>query len=412
MLIRVATSSLLSRRLTAALTLLLIAISTFVLLGVEHIQREARDSFNKTVSGTDLIVGARTGQINLLLYSVFHIGNASNNISWQSYTEIATLPGVAWTIPVSLGDSHRGYRVMGTNEDYFRHFRFGDGQPLTLEVGEAFQNVREAVVGWEVAANLNYAVGDNITLSHGTGAVSFSNHDEHPFVITGILAPSGTPVDRLVLVSLESLEAIHLNWPGGGWQTGVGFAPEDLEPESVTAMFVGLESRLATFALQRRINEYREEPLLAILPGVALTELWGMTGALEQVLRLISLLVLVTSLLGMSIMLLSSMAQRRREIAILRALGAHASFVFLLVEVEALLLAMSGVLLGTVALMGALAVAGDWLGAEYGLFINTSLFTRSTGMLVAGIVGGAILLALIPAVLAYRDSRNQNCLPG
>lgn len=406
MLVKVAWHSLLNRRLTVALTVVLISVSTLVLLGVEHIRSEARNSFSKTVSGTDLIVGARTGQINLLLYSVFHIGNASNNISWQSYQEISSRPGIAWTVPISLGDSHRGYRVVGTSSAYFERFRYGNKQSLQFSHGREFDALHQAVVGAEVAAALNYREGDQIVLAHGLGAISFSNHDDQPLTIVGVLAPTGTPLDRSVHVSLESLEAIHANWPGGGFSNTAQPAnnQDTLTPQSITAFLVGLESPMATFTVQRQINDYRQEPLLAILPGIALSELWEMMGALEQVLALIAMLVLLASLLGMSIMLLSTMSQRQREIAVMRAMGAHSSFIFLLVELEAVFITIAGIVLGIGCLQLSLVLGSDWLSAEYGLFIEPNLLNQNTLYFCAAIIVGAALLALLPAIVAYPGS--------
>ena len=124
--------SLANRRTTALLTLCAIAVSVALLLGVQKLRTAARDGFANTVSGVDLIVGARSGQINLLLYSVFRVGDATANVSWDTYQKVARRSDVAWTIPLSLGDSHRGYRVLGTNLDYFRHYRFAGGREITL----------------------------------------------------------------------------------------------------------------------------------------------------------------------------------------------------------------------------------------------------------------------------------------
>lgn len=404
MLISVAWRSLLSRKLVVGLTILLIGTSTFVLLGVEHIRAETRSSFSKAVSGVDLIVGARTGDINLLLYSVFRIGNASNNISWQSYQNLSTRPGVAWTVPISLGDSHRGYRVMGTTTDYFRHYSYGNQQALRISEGREFDALQEAVLGAEAARTLGYQIGDQIVLAHGGGAVSFSNHDDKPFTVVGILTPTGTPVDRTVHVSLESLEAIHMNWPGSRPVTSASEFEASLIPDSITAFMVGLESRIMTFTVQRQINEYGSEPLLAIMPGVALAQLWDMMGMLERVLTLIAFLVLFASLLGMSIMLLSSMVQRQREISILRAIGAHSSFIFLLVEIEALLITIVGVALGMGGLYLALVTGTDTISETYGLFINTNIIGAQTLVYLTSIVTGAMVLALLPALMAYRGS--------
>jgi len=409
MLLRLAWQSLLNRRVSVLLTLMSLTLSVVIVIGVEHVRSQARDSFSRTVSGVDLIVGARTSQINLLLYSVFRIGNASNNISWDSYREIAQAPNVAWSIPLALGDSHRGYRVLGTNEDYFRYFRHGAQTPLSFREGLPFSAVFEAVLGFEAANKLQYRLGDEITLAHGLGAVSFSNHDDAPFKVVGILAPTGTPVDQTVHVSLQGLEAIHL-----GWQNGIrmpGIAPDyanpglaELQPAALTAFMLGLDSRLAVFSLQRAINEYRAEALSAILPGVALAELWQTAAIAEKVLGLISLLVMLATLLGMATMLLSSMKERQREIALYRAMGAHSSTILLLIELESLLITVTGIACGFVVVHLLLLAGQQWLVEHYGLLIDTLPLNARTGWFMLLIISVALLLAVIPAVAAYRSS--------
>jgi len=138
MIFALAVKSLRNRKFTAALTVLSIALAVVLLLGVERIRSEARESFASTISGTDLIVGARSSPVHLLLYSVFRIGNATNNVTWDSYRTLAGWPEVAWTIPLSLGDSHRGYRVLGTTQDYFEHFRYARDRRLELARGKRF----------------------------------------------------------------------------------------------------------------------------------------------------------------------------------------------------------------------------------------------------------------------------------
>ncbi|MBC54500.1 MAG: peptide ABC transporter permease [Gammaproteobacteria bacterium] len=399
MFLKLTLGSLAARRLTIFLTVLSVLVSTLVVLGVEHIRLEARNSFSKTVSGVDLIVGARTGQINLLLYSVFRIGNATNNISWQSYQDISKRPGIAWSIPMALGDSHRGYRVMGSTSDYFRHFRYGNNQPLELN-GDAFTDFRSApdtqplpdfaaVLGAEVAARLGYPHGHEFTVAHGLGATSFSVHDQHPFTVTGILAPTGTPVDQTIHISLESLEALHQAGP---------------MPASVTAFLLGLESRLQTFNLQREINNYSQEPLLAILPGVALSELWQLMSVAELTLSLISGLVMVSALLGIATMLLSTLQQRQREIAVLRALGARPLFIFLLIQAEALVMTATGMLAGIAALMAGLTLTADMISQQFGIFVSAQVLQTGTLPYLAAILLLTVVLATIPAARAYRQS--------
>jgi len=400
MFLKLAIGSLLNRRLTVLLTVLSIMFSTIVVLGAEHLRQEIRNSFSKTVSGVDLIVGARTGGVNLLLYSVFHIGNATNNVTWKSYQEMISKPGIAWSIPISLGDSHRGYRVLGTTSDYFRYFKYGSAMPLHLQQGSPFEDYRsqldappvpdfKAVLGAEVAARLGYQPGHSFVVAHGLGSVSFANHTQYPFTVTGILAPTGTPVDQTIHISLESLEAVHRTGP---------------VPDSITAFMIGLESKLLSFRIQREINEYRQEPLIAIMPGVVLAELWQMMNILERVLTLIAGLVLVSALFGMATMLLSTLQQRERELAVLRALGARPGFLFLLIQTEALLMTLLGLLSGIVMLTLILFLSANWISASYGLFVSTQVLTPEILPYLGAALLLSFLLAGLPATLAYRRS--------
>ncbi len=401
--------SLLNRRVTAALTVFAIAVSVTLLLGVEKVRIEAKASFASTISGTDLIVGARSGAIQLLLYSVFRIGNATNNISWKSYREIAARPEVAWTIPFSLGDSHRGFRVLGTNGDYFRHYRFGRKQPLAFAAGEPFADLFDTVLGADVAQSLGYKIGDPIVVDHGLGREGFSKHEDKPFRVAGILAKTGTPVDRTVHVSLEGIEAIHLDWQSGSRVPGMNVSADEvrkmaLRPKAITAFLIGLESRLAAFALQRHVNEYRAEPLLAILPGVALQELWSLMGTAESALTAISALVVVTGLLGMLTTLLAGLNERRREMAILRSVGARPRHVFALFVSEATILTTVGTLLGLALLYGSLLIARPIIDTRFGLYLSIAPPTARDLTIVALVVVAGFLAGAVPAYQAYRKS--------
>ena len=405
MILSIASKSLKNRSGSVLLTLMSLIVSISLLLSVEHIRKEARESFGRTVSGVDLIVGARTGQLNLLLYSVFRVGNATNNIQWQTFENIKSNKNVKWAIPISLGDSHRGYRVMGTSEDYFNHFRYGKKQNLELRDGQPFNDILQAVIGAEVAQKLGYQVGDKIVISHGVGSVSFSNHDQANFEITGILKATGTPVDQTVHVNLASLELVHLPpnqiaKVAEAWRSGDRRIP--LQPKSITAFFMGLKSKFVTFGVQRSINNYKGEPLLAILPGVALAELWQMLGTVENLLRVISLMILLSSLFGLATMLLASMRERHKEIAVLRAIGAGPTVLFVLIQAEALLVALLATLLSVALVWLTLVLSGDWLSETYGLFIETNIFNQDTLLISAIVMAATFVVATIPAIGAYK----------
>ncbi|MEE2002628.1 ABC transporter permease [Alkalimonas sp. MEB108] len=409
MLMKLARLSLWNRRGTVLMTVLSLVISISLLLGIDHLRHEAKNSFTSTVSGTDLIVGARSGQLNLLLYSIFRIGNATANISWETYQRIQNHPQIAWTIPISLGDSHRGYRVVGTNQDYFEFYRYAGQQQLQLAQGVIFDDVYDTVLGSEVAARLGYQLGQEIVLAHGIGQVSFSEHKDKPFTVVGILAPTGTPVDQSVHVSLEGIEAIHIDWQQGAPMPGRRVSAEqalemDLTPKAITAFLVGLNSRAATFLVQRQINEFRGEPLTAILPGVALAELWQMLSMVERLLLVITVLVLLAGLVGMTTTLLASMKERQREIAILRAVGAHPRTLFWLVQLEVLLITLVSMLLAMAVLMVGLWFGQDLLAGRYGLFIGLNPIRQSSLQLMGLVLGLALLLGCIPSWLAYRKA--------
>lgn len=407
-LLRLAAASLWNRRFTVLLTVLTVAVSVMLFLGVERLRQDARESFLRTVAGTDLIVGARAHPVQLLLYSVFRLGDATNNLAWASHEDIAGQPGVAWTVPIALGDSHRGYRVVGTTPGYFEHVKYAGERGIEFAQGRPFAELFDAVLGAEVALRLGYGLGERIVLAHGTAAANPQQHDDRPFAVVGVLAPTGTPIDQGVYVSLEAIEAIHLNWRAG---TRIGrgpdpaaLDPERLRPRGITAFYLGLSDRMAVFALQRYINEYRAEPLTAVLPGVALQQLWRLLGTAERALQVTAACVVLAGLLGLLTVLLATLSERRREMAILRSVGAGPRHVLALLLLEALLLATAGALFGLLLLQALVFALAPWLQAQYGIAVAPGWPSAAEWKLLGIVVGAAGAVGLLPALMAYRRS--------
>lgn len=405
-----------NRRFTLALTVLSIALSTLLLLGVERIRTQLRDNFSSSVSGTDLIVGARTGSTQLLLYSVFRIGAATNNVSWKSVQAVSTAPGVDWVVPLSLGDSHRGFAVLATTTDYFTRFHYGDRQALQMREGKPFDALFDAVVGAEVADTLGYHVGQKITLAHGSGELNVAEHADKPFTVVGVLARTGTPVDRTVHIGLQAMEAIHLDWSSGAPMPGIHIPAEqvrkfDLTPKNVTAVLVGLKNRAAVFRVQRWVSTYPGEPLMAILPGVALDELWGVIGIGERALLLMSALVALVSLAGLVSVVMAGLNERRRELAVLRAVGASLRHVLALLAIEGALVTLIGIVLGTVLAVLGIALLSPWLQAAFGLALTLSEPTLNEWLLVASLLVAGFLASLLPGLRAYRLSLSDGLSP-
>ena len=407
MTFRLALASLFARSLTVAMTILAIALSVALFLGVEKVRTGAKASFADTISGTDLIVGARSGSVQLLLYSVFRIGNATNNVTWESYQDIANREDVEWIVPISLGDSHRQFRVMGTTQAFFEHYKYRQGRSLAVADGLLMDDLFDAVIGADVASTLNYSVDDPIIVAHGLA--SFSEHKDQPFRVSGILEKTGTPVDRTVIVSMEAIEAIHVDWQRGAQVPGQATPPDvirqmDLTPKAVTAALVGVESPLQTFALQRAINDYDEEPLLAILPGVALQELWGIVGIAETALWAVSAMVVVTALIGMMATIFSSLNERRREMAIFRAMGARPLTILGMLVFEAILMAAIGAVLGLGILYLGLVIAQPLLDSAFGLWLPIAAPTMREAYVVLAVIAAGAIVSMVPALRAYRMS--------
>ena len=404
------------RRFGLSLVAFSIALSTFLLLSVERVRHDVRENFSRSVSGTDLIVGARTGPVQLMLYSVFRIGQATNNIKWSSVEALSQDKAVAWVVPLSLGDSHRGFPVVATTPAYFEHFRYGDQRPLALKEGRAFEGMYDAVLGAEVAERLGHRLGENIVLRHGSGAIDANDHADKPFKVVGILARTGTPVDRSVHIGLAGMEALHLDWIAGVPMPGMTVSAEeaakrDLTPKAVTAALVGLKSRAAVFAVQRRIAEFKDEPLMAVLPGVALDELWDALGNAERALLVMSALVGLVSVAGLVAVVVTALEQRRRELAVLRSIGAGPARVFALLAIEGAMLTAAGVALGVLAWIAAFTFLGPWAEAKYGVAFKVSWLTPTEGSLLAAAFVAGVIASLVPGWRAYRLSLADGLSP-
>ena len=436
MLTQIARASLWNRRTTVALTLLALSIGVALLLGIDHLRHQAKDSFRQTLSGTDLIVGPRGGQTNLLLYSVFQMGQPGTSLSPDAYERLAHHPMVDWAVPIALGDAVQGFPVFATHWSYFERYRYGQDQPLAFAEGRPFaaHSDDQVVLGAAAARELGYGLGGSLVVAHGSAGVSFTHHDDHPMTVVGILEPTGTPADRRVHMTLLAMESLHggevhdahhnhadhgaesHEEPHGDGHSGQnhhdhgdhehhsaghGGALEPV-PGNINAVLLGLKSRPMVFALQRELNTTRNEPMTAILPGVALTELWQLLAVAENLLYLISFLVLLATLAGMMTMLLASMGERRRELAILRTVGASGLTLVLLIELEVALITLLSLVLGTLLLMAGLALAQPWLASEFGLFIAINPMSAQTAYLMLGILGLALVMGLVPALAAYR----------
>jgi putative ABC transport system permease protein len=434
-LLSIARHSAWNRRSTLVWVVVSLALATALLWTLERLRHDIRTSFSQSVSGVDLIVGARSSPVQLMLFSVFHIGSVPQSMSMESVRALAQHRSVSWVVPLSLGDSHRGFPVLGTTPAYFQHFAYGDKQPLTLQQGAVFagnlDGLYEAVIGSEVARKMGYALGQSITLGHGMddhghghthshstapASPASPSHDDKPFKVVGILAPTGTPVDRTVHVSLQALEALHLEWVAGVPLPG-GQIPADqarkfnLEPQAVTAALVGLKTRAAVFNVQRFVNDYQAEALMGVMPGVALGELWAVLGLGENALLAVSALVALVSVVSLMAVVLAGLNERRRELAVLRAVGAGPRHVLGLLTLEGAWVTCAGVLLGVLLAQLGMVLATPLLQQELGIRLQMSAPLSTQWALLVAVFLAGLLASLGPAWRAYRWSLADGLSP-
>ena len=408
-MIAIVLQSMRNRWFSISLSTVAIALAIALAFGISRARDAARAGFDATINGVDLIVGARGGDVQILLYSVFNIGNATNNISAETLSKLEADPGIAWVAPMWLGDSHRGYRVVGTDNRFFDNVQTGGRKPLTYADGQGLTDIFGAVIGSTVARDLDYQVGQSMVVTHGMVSAGTADHDDMPFYVSGILAPTGTPIDRNVYVPLEGITAIHIDWKNGAKTPGASTSVDqlesrDLSPSSLTAALIGVENRRRIFQIQRRLNEDKAEPLSAIIPGVALSNLWAVMGVVEESLRFISLGAFAVSILGLVALLNMSLAQRRREMAIYRSLGARPWQIASLLLIEATFIGVVAAFVGIVLTLILQQLVAQFAFTHASIALQFAPLNSQDLLRMATYILATLLAGILPAFRLYRQS--------
>ena len=410
MFFQLAFKSLLHRKITIFLTIISLTLSISLFLSIDTLRLGAKKSFFGNVKSGDLILGAKSGEIQLLLYSLFQIGSPTNNISWESYNNFTKHKDVSWTIPLSLGDSHKQFRVLGTNNNYFEYFSYRKNKKLEFEHGKKLNDIFDVVLGSDVAKILNYDLNDSIVIAHGISSQSL--HDEFPFKVKGILKKTGTSADRLVIVSLEALEVIHKDWKTGvkiPSQKGsiINYENEILDPKEITAAIVKIKSPIKIFQIQREINKYEYEPLQAVIPGIALSKLWEIVSITENIMLSISAMVIMSSLIGLIAILYSTLNNRRKEMALLRIVGASPKNIFSLLVLEALIISSLSIILAIFFTQLLSYIFFPILDQKFGIFLENNFLSKKDFYFIIIILLISIVVSIFPALQAYKNSIND-----
>ena len=344
-----------------------------------------------------------------LSISLFQIGNPTNNISWDSYKEISKNPDIEWMVPISLGDSHKQFRVMGTSQAYFERYEYRNEKKLAFQNGSVFTDLYDVVIGSDVAKKLNYNLNDNIVIAHGISSKSL--HDEFPFKVKGILKKTGTSVDRLVLVSLEALEVIHKDWKAGikipNAKKSNNNNYNHLEPKEITAAIIKIKSPIKIFEIQRQINKYEFEPLQAIIPGISLSKLWQIVSVTENIMLLISVMVIISSFIGMTAILYSTLNGRKKEMALLRIVGASPYTIFTLMITEALIIAISSIFISICLIQVLALIFFPILDQNFGLYLESKFLSVKDLLFLLSVLFLSVIVSIFPSLKASKDSINE-----
>jgi putative ABC transport system permease protein len=411
-MISLALASMRARLFPIILVILALTSSMALLLTIDRIKVATQNGFNQSLSGVDLVLGPRGSGIELMLYTVFHLGKPTNNITTETFNEIAQDPRIEWAVPIALGDSHRGYRVISTTDEYFERIKFAGDQSLQFREGSAFKELNDVVIGSAVANALGYTIGTSMFVTHGSGSLG-ELHDDFAFQVSGVLAPTGTPTDQAIFVSLEGYELIHLGWTNGSQAISLKnidvqqIPKERLYPQTITAAYLGLTSKLGLFQVARSINEYSEEAVSAIIPGVALTELWSIVGSVDSVFKLLNWLIIGISIIAMMTMTMTALESRTREMTILRALGATPLHLSSMILAEIVLISSFSVLVAIGLVRVLTWVSVDLLSEWAGIRIELIWITTNELAILGLIVLAGLIASLIPAAMIYKHSLHR-----
>ena len=402
-----------SRIIPTSLVTISLMASMVLLLSIERIQQGTEEGFNQSISGVDAIIGPRSSSLELVLYTVFHLGRPTNNITTKTINDVKQRSDISWLVPIALGDSHRGYRVIATEPNYFQHIRYGNNQPLTFSKGAPFAELSEATLGSDVAEKLNYSVGSEIQITHGSIESIGSKHDDFSFTVTGVLNKTGTPIDQAIFLDLKGYELLHLGWKSGKKVFSLedidlsSLPPDALNPKTVTAAFVGLKSKLTIFNFSKNIREYTEEAISAVIPGIALSELWSIVGLVDKGFQLLSWIIIAISLIAMVTLIIASLDNRKQEMTIYRANGASPKFLAAMVICESLVIGLAAIIGAIILVTAVTYFATSQLNLALGISPSFKWISLDEIKVFGIILLSGVLSSLIPAAMVFRKNLHQ-----
>lgn len=373
------------------LSLLTFASGIAVIVALLLINAQMNNEFTKNLKGIDLVVGAKGSPMQLILSSVFHLDIPTGNIPLEEAEKLEQHPLVKSAIPVALGDNYNGFRIVGTNADYITHY---EGQ---LADGKIFSQAMEAVLGSEVAATQHNKLGDQIVGAHGL-VNSDDLHSDFPYTVVGVLKPTNTVLDRLVLTPVESVWRVHEH-PDADDPEEVAYKKEHPGKE-LTALLISYKSPMAAATMPREVN--KSSSMQSASPAFEVARLVSFMGVGADTLKTFGWYLIGLAGFGIFVALYNAMNERRYDLALMRSFGASPAKLFGLVITESIFLAVLGAALGVILGHAFVEVAAVWLAQAKHIHVTGKLFLPEESWLLAASLAIGLVAAILPAIRVYR----------
>jgi putative ABC transport system permease protein len=400
--------------LSSAITVVSVGLAAGLTMAVFAINNQTYDAFTGGQVGFDAVLGARGSQLQLVLNTVFHLEASAGNIPWEMYKQIAANPRVELAIPYAVGDNYKGYRLVGTTPDLFTKFRYRTGQGFEVEPGGRFfqADTRDVVVGSYVARQLGLKVGQTINPYHGIQYAESQRHQDQ-FTIVGVLKPTNSPSDRVVWLPIEAVYRMSGHVLRGTGQIYRPTEGEEIPDENkeVSAVMLKFKSAQAGFILDQQINRQGRVATLAWPVAKVMADLFDRIGWVSRILSMVAYLVMVVAAGSILASIYNTMNERRREFAILRALGARRTTVFSAIVLEAASITFLGALVGYLVYGGILAAAFVVVRDRTGVVLDAFRPDPAMWLVPLAMIALGALAGLVPAFKAYRTDVASNLTP-
>lgn len=438
----IVTKNLRKRLLATILTTLSIALGAGLIMAILTIQSETEKSFSQTSVGYDLILAAKGSQLQSTLNTLYHVETSTGIVPYALYEATRNDPRVEYSFPFYVGDSYRQYRVIGTSSDYLDKAIPRRGMTYSMREGRNFTAVHEAVLGGLVADQTGMKVGDTFFFTHGVtmadGGAEEYIHEDHPVTIVGILDYTGTANDRVIFAAMQTTHSVHAPFLGNMSDADHSHehdhdrddALESAEkPTNLDAVLVKFKSPASALQVAGMINypvpanpiianNLRRDPLfqhreglMAVSPAVQINALMSIIGNVDWVLRAIAVLVVIVALFGVLVAIYNTMEERKRDIAIMRSLGASRGTILRIILFEAAFICFMGSLIGLMLGWTASAAVAPYLIQSAGIFINPYTFSSNHAIVLMMLIGLGIMAGTIPALKAYRTDVASHLTP-